>query len=45
LFSQDSLDITDEIIKTLNKNQTKSTETSKPVEKKDDKSRCAAKGT
>jgi outer membrane protein len=37
LFSQDSLDITDEIIKTLNKNQPKSTETSKPVEKKDDK--------
>lgn len=37
LFSQDSLEITDEIIKTLNKNQPKSTETSKPADKKDDK--------
>jgi Skp family chaperone for outer membrane proteins len=37
LFSQDSLEITDEIIKTLNKNQPKSTEASKPADKKDDK--------
>jgi outer membrane protein len=37
LFSQDGLDITDEIIKVLNKNQPKSTESSKPVERKDDK--------
>lgn len=37
LYSQDSLDITDEIIKVLNKNQPKTAETPKPVEKKDDK--------
>jgi Skp family chaperone for outer membrane proteins len=37
LFSQDSLDITDDITKILNKNLPRSTETSKPVEKKDDK--------
>ena len=37
LFSQDSLDITDDLIKVLNKNQPKSTEAPKPTEKKDDK--------
>ena len=37
LFSQDSLDITDELIKVLNKNQPKATEAPKPAEKKDDK--------
>jgi Skp family chaperone for outer membrane proteins len=37
LFSQDSLEITDDIIKVLNKNQPKTTEAPKPVEKKDDK--------
>jgi Skp family chaperone for outer membrane proteins len=37
LFSQDSLDITDDIIKVLNKNQPKTTESPKPVQKKDDK--------
>jgi len=36
LFSQDSLDITDDIIKVLNKNQPKTTEAPKPVEKKKD---------
>ena len=37
LFSQDSLDITDDLIKVLNKNQPKTTEAPKPTEKKDDK--------
>ncbi|MGA2139825.1 MAG: OmpH family outer membrane protein, partial [Verrucomicrobiia bacterium] len=37
VFSQDSLEITDVIIKTLNKNQPKATETPKPADKKDDK--------
>jgi outer membrane protein len=37
LFSQDSLDITDDLIKILNKNQPKTTEAPKPAEKKDDK--------
>jgi len=37
LFSQDSLDITDELIKVLNKNQPKATEAPKPAEKKDNK--------
>ena len=37
LFSQDSMDITDDIIKILNKNQPKTTEAPKPTEKKDDK--------
>jgi outer membrane protein len=37
VFSQDSLDITDEITKILNKNQPKTTETPKPAEKKGDK--------
>ena len=37
LFSQDSLDITDDLIKVLNKNQPKTTEALKPTEKKDDK--------
>jgi Skp family chaperone for outer membrane proteins len=37
LFSQDSMDITDDLIKTLNKNQPKTTEAPKPTEKKDDK--------
>ena len=36
LFSQDSLDITGDIIKVLNKNQPKTTEAPKPVEKKKD---------
>lgn len=36
LFSQDSLDITDNIIKVLNKNQPKTTEAPKPVDKKND---------
>ena len=34
VYSQDSMDITDEIIKTLNKNQPKTSEQPKPVEKK-----------
>src|SRR5277367_979758 len=34
LFSQDSLEITDDIIKVLNKNQPKATEASKPADKK-----------
>jgi outer membrane protein len=37
VFSQDSLEITDDIIKDLNKNQPKTTETPKPADKKDDK--------
>jgi len=37
VYSQDSLEITDDIIKILNKNQPKTTETPKPAEKKDDK--------
>ena len=37
VFSQDSLEITDDIIKILNKNQPKTTETPKPADKKDDK--------
>jgi outer membrane protein len=37
VFSQDSLDITDDITKILNKNQPKTAETPKPAEKKDDK--------
>ena len=37
LFSQDSMDITDDLIKTLNKNQPKTTEAPKTTEKKDDK--------
>jgi Skp family chaperone for outer membrane proteins len=37
VFSQDSLEITDDIIKILNKNQPKSTDTTKPADKKDDK--------
>ena len=37
LFSQDSLDIADDLIKVLNKNQPKTTEAPKPTEKKDDK--------
>ena len=37
LFSQDSLDITDDIIKVLNKNQPKTTDAAKPADKKDDK--------
>jgi len=37
LFSQDSLDITEDLIKVLNKNQPKTTETPKPTEKKDNK--------
>jgi len=37
LFSQDSLDITDDLIKVLNKNQPKTTEAPRPTEKKDDK--------
>jgi outer membrane protein len=37
VFSQDSLDITDDITKLLNKNQPKTVETPKPAEKKDDK--------
>ena len=37
LFSQDSMDITDDLIKTLNKNQPKTTEAPRPTEKKDDK--------
>jgi len=37
VFSQDNLDITGDIIKILNKNQPKTTETPKPVEKKDEK--------
>ena len=37
LFSQDSLDITEDLIKVLNKNQPKATESPKPAEKKDNK--------
>lgn len=37
IFSQDSLEITDDIVKVLNKNQPKTTETPKPAEKKGDK--------
>ena len=37
IFSQDPLEITDEIVKVLNKNQPKTTEAPKPVEKKGDK--------
>jgi len=37
VFSQDSMEITDDIIKILNKNQPKSTDTSKPTDNKDDK--------
>ena len=37
VFSQDSLDITDDITKILNKNQPKTTETPKPAEKTGDK--------
>jgi outer membrane protein len=37
VFSQDSLDITDDVIKILNKNQPKTTDTPKPADKKDDK--------
>lgn len=37
VFSQDSLEITDDIIKVLNKNQPKTTEMPKPADKKDDK--------
>ena len=37
LFSQDSLDITEDLIKVLNKNQPKATEAPKPAEKKDNK--------
>jgi outer membrane protein len=37
VFSQDNLDITGDIVKILNKNQPKTTEAPKPVEKKDEK--------
>jgi outer membrane protein len=37
VFSQDSLDITDDITKILNKNQPKTAEPPKPAEKKGDK--------
>jgi Skp family chaperone for outer membrane proteins len=37
IFSQDNTEITDDIVKILNKNQPKTTEAPKPVEKKDDK--------
>ncbi len=37
VFSQDSLDISADIIKILNKNQPKSSEATKPADKKDDK--------
>jgi Skp family chaperone for outer membrane proteins len=37
IFSQDNLEITDEIVKVLNKNQPKTTEAPKPAEKKDEK--------
>jgi Skp family chaperone for outer membrane proteins len=37
VFSQDNTEITDDIVKILNKNQTKTTEAPKPAEKKDDK--------
>ena len=37
VFSQDSLDITADIVKILNKNQPKMTDTPKPADKKDDK--------
>jgi Skp family chaperone for outer membrane proteins len=36
VFSQDSLEITDDIVKILNKNQPKTTETPKPTDKKDE---------
>ena len=37
VFSQDTLEITDDIVKILNKNQPKTAETPKPAEKKDNK--------
>jgi|SRR5579871_8612 len=37
VYSLDSLEITDDIIKILNKNQPKTSETPKPADKKDDK--------
>lgn len=37
VFSQDNLEITGDIVKILNKNQPKTTEAPKPVEKKDEK--------
>jgi len=37
VFSQDSLEITDDIIKILNRNQPKTADTPKPADKKDDK--------
>ncbi len=37
VFSQDNLDITEAIVKILNKNQPKTTEAPKPVEKKEEK--------
>jgi hypothetical protein len=35
VFSQDSLEITDDIVKILNKNQPKTTDTPKPTDNKD----------
>ena len=37
VYSQDSLEVTDDIVKILNKNQPKTTEAPKPAEKKDEK--------
>jgi outer membrane protein len=37
VYSQDNTEVTDDIVKILNKNQPKTTEAPKPVEKKDDK--------
>ena len=37
VYAQDNMDITDDILKVLNKNQPKTTEAPKPAEKKDDK--------
>jgi len=37
VFSQDSLEITDDIVKIMNKNQPKGTEAPKPADNKDDK--------
>jgi len=37
VYAQDNTEITDDIVKILNKNQPKTTEAPKPVEKKDDK--------
>jgi outer membrane protein len=37
VFSQDSLEITDDIVKIMNKNQPKGTEVPKPADNKDDK--------